>query len=152
MSIDRRPMAYERQGLYTLDSYIPHVLAGVGYTGGWGGVSFVGAYDSVWEEFAVKARVGREGDRDDLCFPDGWIQVFGRHRYVLDARLAILLSFAGPNYYGPWGGDWAIWGGLSAKVAPKAAVNVQLSYDDYENFAGCRQRCVRTRSWLCDHA
>ena len=43
--------------VYTLDSYIPHVVAGVGYTGGWGGVSVVGGYDLVWEEWAVKARL-----------------------------------------------------------------------------------------------
>ena len=45
--------------------------------------------------------------------------------------------FAGttPNFYGPWGGDWAIWGGLTAKVTPQAAINVELSYDDFDNFA-----------------
>src|SRR5262245_32116272 len=29
---------------YTLDSYAPDVVAGIGYTGGWGGISVVGAY------------------------------------------------------------------------------------------------------------
>ena len=40
-----------------------------------------------------------------------------------------------PNYYGGWGGDWAIWGGGTWQVTPKAAINVQISYDDLENFA-----------------
>ena len=40
-----------------------------------------------------------------------------------------------PNFYGNWGGDWAIWGGGRWVVSPKAAVNVQLAYDDYENFS-----------------
>ena len=30
------------------------------------------------------------------------------------------------NYYGNWGGDWAIWGGGRWVVSPKAAVNVQF--------------------------
>ncbi len=40
-----------------------------------------------------------------------------------------------PNFYGGWGGDWAIWGGGTWQVTPQAAINVQLSYDDFENFA-----------------
>ena len=36
---------------------------------------------------------------------------------------------------GNWGGDWAIWGGGRWVVSPKAAVNVQISYDDFEDFA-----------------
>jgi hypothetical protein len=43
--------------IYAIDSYMPHVVAGLGYTAGWGGVKVVGAYDSVWEEYAVKARL-----------------------------------------------------------------------------------------------
>ena len=42
---------------YALDSYVPHVVGGVGWTGGWGGVSVVAGYDAVWEEGAVKGRV-----------------------------------------------------------------------------------------------
>ncbi len=122
----------EHKALFTLDSYIPHVLAGVGYTAGWGGVSFVGAYDSVWEEFAVKARVDVKATETISAFLMAGYKS-SEDTDVLDAD-GNLVSFAGPNNYGPWGGDWAIWGGLSAKVAPKATVNVQLSYDDYENF------------------
>ena len=44
-------------GNYALDDYIPHVVGGVGWTGGWGGVSVVGGYDAVYEEGAVKGRV-----------------------------------------------------------------------------------------------
>ena len=40
-----------------------------------------------------------------------------------------------PNCYGGWGGDWAIWGGGTWQVTPQAAINVQVSYDDFENFA-----------------
>jgi hypothetical protein len=40
-----------------------------------------------------------------------------------------------PNYYGNWGGDWAVWGGGTFTVSEKAKINVQLSYDEVENFA-----------------
>ena len=58
---------------YTLDSYIPHVVAGVGYTGGWGGVSVVGGYDLVWEEWAVKARLDvKVSEAFSLFVMGGW--------------------------------------------------------------------------------
>ena len=58
---------------YTLDSYIPHVVAGVGYTGGWGGVSVVGGYNSVWEEWAVKARLDvKVSEALSLFVMGGW--------------------------------------------------------------------------------
>ena len=59
--------------VYTLDSYIPHVVAGVGYTGGWGGVSVVGGYNSVWEEWAVKARLDvKASEALSLFVMGGW--------------------------------------------------------------------------------
>ncbi|QPC87263.1 porin [Mesorhizobium sp. NBSH29] len=105
---------------YTLDSYVPHVVGGVGYTGGWGSVRVVGGYDSVWEEYAIKARLDVKASETISLFVMGGFKD----------------DDAGePNYYGNWGGDWAIWGGASFAVSPKAKFNVQLSYDDYENFA-----------------
>ena len=105
--------------LYTLDSYIPHVVAGVGYTAGWGGVSVVGGYDSVWEEWAAKLRVDVKASE--------MISLFVMGGYKSDDLE--------PNYYGQWGGDWAIWGGATAQVSEKAAVNVQLAYDDADFFS-----------------
>jgi hypothetical protein len=103
---------------YTIDSYVPHVVAGVGYTGGWGSVRVVGGYDSVWEEFAVKARLDVKASET--------ISLFVMGGYKSDEL--------NPNYYGNWSGDWAIWGGATAQVSEKAAVNVQLAYDDGDNF------------------
>ena len=67
---------------YTSDDYVPNVVAGLGWTGGWGGVSAVAGYDAVWEQFAVKARVdfkvaeylslflmGGWADKDDIVDP-----------------------------------------------------------------------------------
>ncbi|MBX3436244.1 MAG: porin [Planctomycetaceae bacterium] len=111
--------------IYTVDSYMPHVVGGVGWTGGWGGVSGVVGYDSNWEVWAAKARVdfnvndafslflmGGYADKDDYAF-------FGGYQ---------------PNYYGNWSGDWAVWGGGSFAFNEQAKLNVQLSYDDWENF------------------
>ncbi|TIV96160.1 MAG: porin, partial [Mesorhizobium sp.] len=41
----------------TIDSYIPHVVAGLKYTQGWGSITGVAAYDSNYEAFAGKIRV-----------------------------------------------------------------------------------------------
>jgi len=104
---------------YAIDSYVPHVVAGVGYTAAWGSVKVVGGYDSVWEEFAVKARLDVKASET--------ISLFVMGGYKSDE--------ANPNYYGQWAGDWAIWGGATAKVSDKADVNVQLAYDDGDNFS-----------------
>ncbi len=105
-------------GNFVLDSYVPHVVAGVGYTGGWGGLSVVGGYDSVNEEGAVKARI-------DFNANDA-LSMFLMGGYKTDEAT---------NYYGVWGGDWAVWAGLTYKAFEKATFNVQVGYDDAENFA-----------------
>jgi hypothetical protein len=109
----------EGSGYYfTLDDYVPHVVAGAAYTAGWGGVSGVVGYDAVWETWAGKIR-------GDLT--------------VMDSLSLFLMAglkddeFT-PNYYGNWGGDWAVWGGGTWKFNEKTALNVQLSYDDFETF------------------
>jgi hypothetical protein len=129
---------------YTLDSYVPDVVAGVGYTAGWGGVSVVGAYDGVWEKAAVKGRL-------DVKFTDylsafimgGWAD---KDDIDVDPRtglpfvdpvsgVPIGINLQQPNWYGGWGGDWAIWGGGTWQFTPKAAANLQVSYDDFQDFA-----------------
>jgi hypothetical protein len=122
------------QNLYTVDSYVPHVVGGVAYTAGWGGVSAVIGYDSVWEEVAVKGRV-------DFNVNDA-LSLFVMAGYASkddDLFVSSCVSFAcavynGPNYYGQWGGDWAIWLGGSFKANEKATINAQFAYDDFENF------------------
>ncbi|RUM97293.1 porin, partial [Pseudaminobacter arsenicus] len=104
---------------FTLDSYVPHVVAGASYTQGWGGVSAVVGYDSVWEEWAGKVRLDVNATETvSLFIMGGWQS---------DADK--------PNFYAQWGGDWAVWGGGSAQLTEKAKLNVQLSYDEDENFA-----------------
>jgi hypothetical protein len=103
---------------YTLDSYVPHVVAGASLTQGWGGVSAAVGYDSVWDEWAGKARL-------DVNLTDA-ISAF---------ILAGYSSTDTGSYYATWDGDWAVWGGGSMEVTEKATVNLQLSYDESEAFA-----------------
>ena len=102
---------------YSIDTYVPHIVAGGKFTQGWGGIGIVGAYDSIHEAFTVKARLDVK---------------------ATDTISAFLMGGWGDdddfNYYKPWGGEWAVWGGLTAAVSEKAKVNLQLSYDDSEQF------------------
>jgi hypothetical protein len=119
---------------YTLDDYVPHVVAGVGYTGGWGGVKVVGAYDAVWEEFAVKARLDVKATETISAFIMGGYKSSDDFE-VVDGAGVVIARFDGPNFYGNWGGEWAIWGGGSAQLTEKATFNLGLAYDDFENFS-----------------
>ena len=103
---------------YVLDSYVPHVVVGASLTQGWGGVSAAVGYDSVWDEWAAKARL-------DVNVTDR-ISAF---------ILAGYSSTDTGSYYATWDGDWAVWGGTTIEATEKATVNVQLSYDESEAFA-----------------
>jgi Porin subfamily len=103
---------------YVLDSYVPNVVAGASLTQGWGGVSAAVGYDSVWDEWAGKARL-------DVNLTET-ISAF---------ILAGYSSTDTGSYYATWSGDWAVWGGGTMEVTEKATVNVQLSYDESEDFA-----------------
>ncbi|MEW9806715.1 porin [Mesorhizobium sp. ZMM04-5] len=107
---------------FAIDSYVPHVVGGVGYTGGWGGVSLVAGYDSVWEEFAVKGRVDFNiGDALSAFVMAGWGSKDDDN--------------FGLNYYAQWGGDWAFWLGGAWKFSEKMTANLEIGYDDFDNFS-----------------
>ncbi len=114
---------------YTIDSYVPHFVAGAKITQGWGGFGVVGGYDSIHEQWAVKARL-------DVNVTDSF-SAFVMAGYGSDDVETNPASpdFGGSfNYYKPWGGEWAVWGGATAKFNEKAAFNLQLGYDDADNF------------------
>jgi hypothetical protein len=112
---------------YGLDSYIPHVVAGVAWTQGWGGISAVAAYDANWEEWAAKVRLDVNATEQ--------LALFIMAGYGSEDDFDGLLDDDGPNYYANWGGDWAVWGGGTWTVSEKTKINVQVSYDEEENFA-----------------
>ncbi len=110
---------------FTIDSYVPHVVAGASFTQGWGKVSGVIGYDSNYGEVAGKLRVDFNVN-EALSL---WVMA-GLQDYDYDRAWVIGRS----NYYGTWEGDWAVWGGGKYQFSEKAALDVQLAYDDYENF------------------
>jgi hypothetical protein len=103
---------------YTLDDYIPHVVVGAAYTQGWGGVSGVVGYDSVYEEWAGKVRLDVKATET--------INLWVMAGYGSDDNVT-------RSWYKTWGGNWAVWGGGSAKLNEKATFNVQASYFENED-------------------
>ena len=118
----------DQADIYALDSYVPHVVGGVGWTGGWGGVSVVAGYDAVFEEGAIKGRVDfNAGDAISLFVMAGW----GTHDDdINDAFLGVDIDDS-PNYYAPWGGEWAVWVGGAWKFTEQATFNFEVGYDDF---------------------
>ena len=108
------------------------MVGGVGWTGGWGGVSVVAGYDAVFEEGAIKGRVDfNVGDAISLFVMAGW----GSHDDdINDAFLGVDIDDS-PNYYAPWGGEWAVWVGGAWKFTEQATFNFEVGYDDFENFS-----------------
>lgn len=138
------PAIFGAPNLYTLDSYAPHVVAGVGWQGAWGGAAIVAGYDSVWEQGAVKGRVDfYPTDRLSLFAMAGWASYDDEFEAVFvgpDVPFGTPVFTASefkdsPNYYAPWGGEWAVWGGGSFMLTDKATFNLQVSYDQMEDFA-----------------
>jgi hypothetical protein len=104
----------------TIDSYVPHVVAGASYTQGWGGVSGVVGYDSNYEEWAGKVRLDVNVNEQLALFVMGG--------YGTDDNAA-------RSFYKGWGGNWAVWGGGTYKFNEKAAFNAQVSYADNKDLA-----------------
>jgi hypothetical protein len=137
------PPEFNQTNLYTLDSYTPHVVAGVGWQGAWGGIGVVAGYDSVWEQGAIKGRIDfYPTDRLSLFVMAGWSSYdednqpdlfYCQNEPPFDCLTVDTKD--SPNYYAPWGGNWAVWGGGSFMLTDKATLNVQASYDEMEDFA-----------------
>ncbi|WP_275787667.1 porin [Pararhizobium gei] len=105
------------------DSDTPHILGGLRYEQDWGGIGAVAGYDTHAEAFGGKVRL-------DVKFNDVFsVFVMGGYQSDWD-------NDKGPggtrrlNYYGPWYGDWAAWGGFSATLNDKASLNGQVAYED----------------------
>jgi len=113
-------------------NYIPDVIAGLGYKGGAFGLAVVGAYDESLGDGAVKVRADATFGRVSAFLMGGWSSngdETGEHGCTVSS-----VTSCGSNHYAVWGGDWAIWGGLSADLTERVGSNIQLSYDDDQNF------------------
>jgi len=111
---------------FTLDSYVPHVVGGVAWTQGWGGISAVAGYDANWEEWAGKVRLDVNAT-DALSL---WIMA-GYGSY--DGDVTDAHGGSDREFYKLWGGNWAVWGGGTYKFNEKTSFNAQISYDEGEN-------------------
>jgi hypothetical protein len=105
---------------HTIDSYMPHVVAGASFQQKKAAIRGVVAYDSNYEEFSGKVRVDvKASDAVSL-----WVMAgYGTDRHIAK------------SFYKPWGGNWAIWGGGAARFSPKLSGNLQLGYDENKNFS-----------------
>src|SRR5690606_30373046 len=113
----------------TLKDYMPHVVGGLKYAGGWGSIAAVAAYDARNEEWAGKVRA-------DVNITDRFsVWVMGGYKSNDDTYDYVYTDAAGrdrgirriDSFYGPWGGDWAVWGGAAFKATEKATFNVQVA-------------------------
>ena len=105
-------------------NYVPSLLAGLAYDNGTFGGAVIGAYDDLTHEGAVKARI-------DAKF--GMVSAFLMGGWSTNGSCSEGYEVAS-NSFAKWGGDWAVWGGLSANLAQKVSANLQLSYDDAKTF------------------
>ena len=125
------PFDNDLADFYALDDYVPHVVGGIGWTGGWGGISVVAGYDAVWEEGAVKGRVDFNAtDAISLFVMAGWGSVDDDFADGLGGDIG-----DSPNYYADWGGEWAAWVGGAWKFTEQATFNFEVGYDDLETFS-----------------
>eukprot|EP00300_Choanocystis_sp_HF-7_P018163 c19956_g2_i3.p1 GENE.c19956_g2_i3~~c19956_g2_i3.p1 ORF type:complete len:359 (+),score=65.10 c19956_g2_i3:132-1208(+) len=109
----------EDEGGITED-YAPYVVGGISLTQGWGKIGIVAGYDSWQDEVAVKGRL------DVNITETASVFVMGAWDSADDGEA---------NFYAPWGGQWAIWGGAAVKFNEKATFNAEVGYDDFENFS-----------------
>ena len=104
----------------TIDSYVPHVVGGLKYARDWGAVTGVIAYDSNYEEMAGKIRVDVNAMKD--------LTLFAMVGYGGSKNAAT-------SFYKPWTGNFAVWGGGTYTVNKEVALNAQLSFTDFKDFA-----------------
>ncbi len=128
----------------TIKDYMPHVVGGLKYAGGWGAIAGVAAYDATNEEWAGKIRADvNVTDRLSLWVMGGYKS--NNDEYLrANANGDIVIGNGSSNYrgirminsfYGTWGGDWAVWGGAAFKATDKATFNVQAAFEDAGTFA-----------------
>ncbi|TPI58679.1 porin, partial [Mesorhizobium sp. B3-1-3] len=66
------------------------------------------------------------------------LSLFGMFGYASEGKLndTTALDFAnGRGFYKPWGGNWAFWAGGTYKFSDKASFNLQVSGDQWKDYA-----------------
>jgi opacity protein-like surface antigen len=111
--------AYTAAGSIT--DYAPHVVAGAAYKTGIFGLSAVGSWDSVQDEFSVKGRL-------DIT-PNDMFSVFVMGAWTDDD------DGSGGNFYATWGGDWALWAGGAVNVSDRITLNAEFGYNEFSDYS-----------------
>jgi hypothetical protein len=100
------------------------------YTQGWGDVVGVVAYDSNYEYVSGKVRL-------DVNI-NSQFSLFAMFGYGSNGKLNDTTAFEtanGRGFYKPWGGHWAAWAGATYKFNDKASFNLQVSGDQWKDYA-----------------
>ncbi len=103
-----------------ITDYTPHVVAGLKYKTGIFGVSGVGGYDSVQDEFSLKGRI-------DVT-PNDLFSLFVMGAWTDDD------DGSGGNWYATWGGDWGLWAGAAVHFNDRVTLNLQGSYNEFSDY------------------
>jgi len=139
------PISTLTSGSNLIPDYAPHIVGGLKYSQGWGGVSTVVAYDTVYDEWAAKLRLDINATDQLSLFLMAGYKSGDDHTYI-DPSYGSNGYHAGRNDwgvyrvnntpYGDWSGDWIVWAGGQYRFNDdRTSFNLQLSYDDWENFA-----------------
>ncbi len=130
------------------DSYVPNLVGKVSIAQGWGGVDLFAAYDSVVEEYALKAiakfkatdaltlqAMATYGSADSFYDIDYEWSIGGFAKYQVNEKLAI---GAGGQYFGDKfaGGvnDWTIGAVVDYKVVEGLNTKLAVNYFDGEGY------------------
>jgi hypothetical protein len=109
------------------EDYAPYVVGGVSLTQGWGKIGVVAGFDSWEEQVAIKGRLDINITETASVFVMGAWDSGGDDGDTPNDN--------GTNFYAPWKGDWAIWGGTAVKLSEKATFNAEVGYDEEEDFS-----------------
>jgi hypothetical protein len=115
----------ENEGGITED-YAPFVVGGISLKQDWGKIGIVAGWDTWEEEVAVKGRL-------DVNITDA-ASVFVMAAWASGGDEIDGID-TGANFYAPWDGKWAVWGGTAIKLNEKATFNAEVGYDDFSNFS-----------------
>ena len=118
--------------------YVPSVLGGLAYSNGTFGGAVIGAYDDLTHEGAIKARVDAKFGKFSAFLMGGW-STSGSNSGGFEVP---------SNQFARWGGDWAVWGGLSADLGQKVFRQPPVVLRRRQDLRRGRQPRVPRRSGL----
>jgi hypothetical protein len=106
-----------------IDDYAPHALVGLKYATGIISAAVVGAWDSANDGYAIKGKLTvTPNDVFSVFVQGGWSD--NNDDDATDS-----------NYYGNWGGSWAIWVGGAVNATDRVTLNGLFGYNELGDWA-----------------